>query len=234
MPWHPSFALGMVLCCAWDSFHGCYLLKFIEPAGYQLRFVDDFMCETSDAAGALRCIRCGVCASAAAAVCRKCHGGCSGIGSLQWLAGTTRGDLSADVSLLQKPPSDLSADDLREVNKVSKYARATSSAFFKVIPHDINEMLFIAYGDSGWANAPRCKSQGGYVVVATNKKVLESEQPASLLDWKSYRRQRILRSTLAAKAASLDRAHNAGQFMACVFSEMTDPSFRATCGSPLK
>ena len=27
----------------------------------------------------------------------------SGIGSLQWLAGTTRGDISADVSLIQNP-----------------------------------------------------------------------------------------------------------------------------------
>eukprot|EP00913_Durusdinium_trenchii_P020988 g19722.t1 len=157
----------------------------------------------------------------------------SGIGSLQWLAGTTRGDLAADVSLLQKPPSELMVSDLQEVNKVIKYARATSNAFFKVTPLKLEELLFITYGDSGWANAPKCKSQGGYVIVATNKGVLEEEQPASLLDWKSFRHQRILRSTLAAEAASLDRAHDTGQFIACVFSEMVDPTYRATCGTPL-
>ena len=42
----------------------------------------------------------------------------SGIGSLQWMAGTTRGDLAADVSLLQKPPKELTVGDLKEVNKV--------------------------------------------------------------------------------------------------------------------
>jgi hypothetical protein len=38
----------------------------------------------------------------------------SGIGSLQWLAGTTRGDLSSYVSLLQKKHSDLKVSDLIE------------------------------------------------------------------------------------------------------------------------
>ena len=52
----------------------------------------------------------------------------SGIGSLQWLAGTTRGDLSAYVSLLQKKHTELTVADLIEVNRVLKYVRATSTA----------------------------------------------------------------------------------------------------------
>ena len=47
----------------------------------------------------------------------------SGIGSLQWMSGTARGDLSVDTLLLQKPPKDLTVGDLREVNKVLKYGR---------------------------------------------------------------------------------------------------------------
>ena len=42
----------------------------------------------------------------------------SGIGSLQWVAGTTRGDLAADTSLLQKPPKELTVGDLKGINKV--------------------------------------------------------------------------------------------------------------------
>ena len=137
----------------------------------------------------------------------------SGIGSLPWMAGTTRGDLSADTSLLQKPPKELTVGDLKEVNKALKYVRATANAYFKVNPLDLEDLVFIAYGDAGWANAPGNKSQGGLVVLATSKHCLERPCQASLLEWKSYRHQRILRSTLAAEAASLDRAFDVGNFM---------------------
>ena len=84
----------------------------------------------------------------------------SGIGSLQWLAGTSRGDISADVSLLQKPPSELKVEDLMEVNSVLRYVRATNTAHYKLVPIDFQNLVLIAYGDSGWANAPGGKSQG--------------------------------------------------------------------------
>ena len=97
----------------------------------------------------------------------------SGIGSLQWMAGTTRGDIAADTSLLQKPPNQLTIADLAEVNGVLRYVRATSDAYYKLIPIDFDDMLLIAYGDSAWANAPGGKSQGGLLVAATSKKVLQ-------------------------------------------------------------
>ena len=103
----------------------------------------------------------------------------SGIGSLQWLSGTTRGDISADTSLLQKPPKDLTVKDLDEGNSVLRYVRATNSAYFKVVPVNLDSLVFVCYGDSGWANAPNSKSQGGLVVVATDKSVLEGARPAS-------------------------------------------------------
>ncbi|CAE7560935.1 GIP [Symbiodinium sp. CCMP2456] len=152
----------------------------------------------------------------------------SGIGSLQWMAGTTRGDIAADTSLLQKPPSELTVADLLEVNSVLRYVRATSDAYYKLIPIDFADMLLIAYGDSAWANAPGGKSQGGLVVVATSKQVLQTPQKASLLEWKSYRHQRVLRSTLAAEAASLDKAEDYGNFLATMLSEMVDGRYTAT------
>ena len=157
----------------------------------------------------------------------------SGIGSLQWMAGTTRGDLAADTSLLQKPPKDLCVGDLREINKVLKYVRATADSYFKVNPLSLKDLVFVAYGDSGWANAPGNKSQGGLVILATEKQCLETSTTASLLEWKSYRHQRTLRSTLAAEAASLDRAFDTGNFLACVFSELVYGDYRATTGVPL-
>ena len=152
----------------------------------------------------------------------------SGIGSLQWLAGTTRGDIAADVSLLQRPPKELTVADLKEVNSVLRYVRATNGAVVKFTPIPWNDLLFVAYGDSGWANAPNGKSQGGLVVVATHKAALEVKCDASLMEWKSYRHQRVLRSTLAAEAASLDRAEDHAHYLAAMLSEMVFANHIAT------
>ena len=152
----------------------------------------------------------------------------SGIGSLQWLAGTSRGDISADVSLLQKPPSELKVEDLLEVNSVLRYVRATNSAYYKMVPIDFKDLILIAYGDSGWANAPGGKSQGGLVIAATHRSALTKPQAASLMEWKSFRHQRVLRSTLAAEAASLDRAEDYGNFLATMLSELIDGQFSST------
>jgi len=156
----------------------------------------------------------------------------SGIGSLQWLSGTTRGDLAPYVSMLQKAHSELTVADLVAVNKVLKYVKATANAYVKIVPLDLQDVAFYAYGDSGFANAPGNKSQGGYVISMASKRALQQEERASLLEWKSYRHQRALRSTLAAEAAALDRAQDMGNFLACVFSEMTDASYRATQARP--
>ncbi|CAE6936300.1 GIP [Symbiodinium sp. CCMP2592] len=156
----------------------------------------------------------------------------SGIGSLQWLSGTTRGDISADVSLLQKPPKELKVEDLLEINSVLRYVKATNGASYRLVPIPLDELMIVAYGP-GFGNVPGGKSQGGLVVVATSKAALESSQAASLLEWRSYRHQRVLRSTLAAEAASLDKAEDYGNFLACMMSEMFEAGHQATMKAPL-
>ena len=51
----------------------------------------------------------------------------SGIGSPQWLASTTRGDIAADTGLIQKPPKDLKVRELKEVAAVLRYVKATKA-----------------------------------------------------------------------------------------------------------
>ena len=66
------------------------------------------------------------------------------------------------------------------------------------------------------------------MVVATHKSVLETSCDASLMERKSYRHQRVLRSTLAAEAASLDRAENHAHYLAAMMSEMVYAQLIAT------
>ena len=152
----------------------------------------------------------------------------SAIGSLQWMASTTRPDIAADTSLLQKSLDTLTYQDLQEANTVLKYVKATADAYLTIKPIDIEQLIFVAFGDSAFANAPGGKSQGGYVLTATTEKALTSKADASLLDWKSYRHQKVLRSTLAAEAASLDKSEDYANFLGCMLGKMTHPGYLAS------
>lgn len=149
------------------------------------------------------------------------------IGSLQWLAGTSRPDIAADTSLLQKSHDQLTFRDLQEAIAVLRYVNATADAHVKLRPIDFNEMILVAYGDSAFGNAPGGKSQGGFIVTATHSSALDGSGEASLLNWKSYRHQRVLRSTLAAEAAGLDHCEDDANFVGCVLGELTVPGYRA-------
>ena len=56
----------------------------------------------------------------------------SAIGSLQWLSGTSRPDIAADASLLQRAVGDLTHGDLQQANQVLKYVKATADAVIKI------------------------------------------------------------------------------------------------------
>ena len=118
---------------------------------------------------------------------------------LQWLSGTTRGDISADTSLLQRPPKELQVSDLKEVNAVLRYVKATSQASVKIEPVPLEELMFVCYGDFGFANAPNHKSQGGLVIAATSKSAMWQTTQSSLLEWNSYRHQRMCSAALLPK-----------------------------------
>ena len=83
----------------------------------------------------------------------------SAIGSLQWMAGTTRPDLAADTSLLQRAHNDLTHGDLQEANAILKYAKATADSHITIRPIPLDSLILVAYGDSAFANAPGGKSQ---------------------------------------------------------------------------
>ena len=151
----------------------------------------------------------------------------SGIGSLQWMSGTTRPDISADVSLLQKGREDLSTEDLNEINKVIRYVKATPDAGIRIMSIDPDDLILVAFGDSAFGNAPNNKSQGGLLITATTTSALTTSTTCSVLEWKSYRHQRVLRSTLAAEAASLDRAEDAANFLGSMLAETFDASYVA-------
>ena len=136
--------------------------------------------------------------------------------------------VAADSSLLQKGSDELSVAELKEVNSTLRYLKATADAYIKVNHIDPDKLILVPYGDASWANAPGGKSQGGLLIAATDDSALKGEAPASLLEWKSHRIQRVVRSTLAAEASSADTASDHATFIGCMLSEMFYADYKAT------
>lgn len=90
--------------------------------------------------------------------------------------------------------------------------------------------MFIGNGDSSWAIAPGGRTQTGKIVVATTTDALRGHAPSSILDWRSARTQRVVRSTLAAEAIACDKAYDHAHYVA--FFEEGLYQRRATLGRP--
>ena len=141
-------------------------------------------------------------------------------GSLQWLSGQSRPDISAATSLLQTSSPELS--DLQGMYGQIKYLRDTAHSGIRLQPVPLDRAIIVGYGDSSWANAPGFRSQGGLMVILTHADAMHQECDGSILDWKSSRSRRVLRSTLAAEAAAADAAVDHMCFAAKVWGEIID------------
>jgi len=126
----------------------------------------------------------------------------SGIGSLQHLCSNSRADLSAPTSLAQR--GQFNNDELGAVYQLMQYARDTADAYILIVPIPLLAMCCLGFGDSSFANARDLKTQVGFLVFMTSLSVLTQLTPGSLMDWKSTRTPRAVRSTLAAEATACD------------------------------
>ncbi|CAE7356139.1 RE2 [Symbiodinium sp. CCMP2592] len=141
-------------------------------------------------------------------------------GALQWLVGQTRPDGAATVSLMNRG-NDSTLSELKQLYALSEYFARTHSdgLVFHGIP--INEhSTIVSYGDCSWANAQEYKSQEGLLVCLTTPDALTGNAPAVLLDWKSTRTPRVVRSTLAGEAYAADDSIDRGVLANQMFSEI--------------
>ena len=76
---------------------------------------------------------------------------------------------------------------------------------FKHIP--IDQMSFVAFHDAGWASRPDGSSQGGYMIMACNQRLLDGQDSQiSLIEWKSWKLKRVCRSSLSAECQAMAEA----------------------------
>ena len=150
------------------------------------------------------------------------------LGALQWPATQSSPHLSASVSLLCGDVKSASVATAQEANKTLRFAKTNSDActmFPKLGP--LNELCVVAMSDAAWGIRKDSKSQGGYLVVLTHKRVLEGamDQPYIILDWRSYKLPRVSRSSLNSESQACAGAMDALEYLLHVWQGCIDPQF---------
>ena len=125
-------------------------------------------------------------------------------GSIQWLAGQTRPEVAAWVSLANKG-KDTSPADLAQLYQTLDYTRENPNDGLLFQDVAVNKATtIIGYADSSWANAAKCASQQGSILMMTTPHCTQVPTKANVIDWRSNKSSRICRSTLAAEAIACD------------------------------
>ena len=108
---------------------------------------------------------------------RKYH---SCAGSLQWLAGCTRPDIAATVSL-NSLGTDNGPTQLKAMYDCVDYVKdsAEDGLVFRGVALNYG-MVIVGYSDSSWANAPGGKNQMGVIVAVTSPECQEVTTKATL------------------------------------------------------
>ena len=141
-------------------------------------------------------------------------------GSLQWLAGQTRPDIAAWVSLANRG-KETGPAELSQLYQVLDYVRDTEDLGLTFQDVAVNKATtIIGYADSSWANAAKCASQQGSIVMLTTPHCTQVPTKGNIIDWRSNRSSRICRSTLAAEAIACDDCVDRAYFVNVTLAEI--------------
>ena len=141
-------------------------------------------------------------------------------GSLQWLSGTTRPDISATVSLSNRG-MDNGPQELKTLFECIDYLKGSPTDGLTFYGIALNfATAVVCYADSSWANAPGGKSQMGVLVLLTGPECQETVSRATIMDWRSSRSPRVTRSTLASEANAMDEGVDRATFLNVFLSEL--------------
>ena len=66
----------------------------------------------------------------------------------------------------------------------------------RVSPIPLDDLTFVGFGDCGWGVRRDGSSQGGSLIIAADKRILDGfEATTTIVDWKSYKCKRVVRSS---------------------------------------
>ena len=118
-------------------------------------------------------------------------------GSANWLGNQTRPDLCVFTSLLQGALASATVAGTREANKLIRFCRQHAHVPIRVSPIPLDDLTFVGFGDCGWSVRRYGSSQGGSLIIAADKRILDGfEATTTMVDWKSCKCKRVVRVPL--------------------------------------
>ena len=83
---------------------------------------------------------------------------------------------------------------------------------------------FLALSDAAWATRPDGSSQGGYLILAVPQAAFSDELTSySIIDWRSWKLERVSRSSLNAETQAAATAADALEFAKAFFGLISNP-----------
>lgn len=136
------------------------------------------------------------------------------LGQLNWVACTSRPEISFAVSELSSKVKKATVNDILDANKVVKFVK-TCPAFIKIPNLDIDSIRVASYSDASFNNLGDGGSQGAYIIFLYDK----SGQCVPV-SWSSNRIKRVVRSTLAAETLAFTEGADSAFYVANLLEEI--------------
>ena len=128
------------------------------------------------------------------------------IGALQWPSTQGLPMLAASTSLQAGCLKDGTVQDLLDLNKTLRFGKSVGDTTIKFLAKPaaasggLERLTLVAYSDAAFGVRRDHASQGGFIILTCDKTVLDGAKvPASTVSWRSFKLQRVCRSSLAAE-----------------------------------
>ena len=94
----------------------------------------------------------------------------------------------------------------------------------RVSPIPLDDLTFVGFGDGGWGVRRDGSSQGGSLIIAADRRILGGfGATAALVDWKSCKCKRVVRSSLAGETQAFVETLAMLEFTKVLYALFLDP-----------
>jgi len=105
---------------------------------------------------------------------------------------------------------------MQNLNKTLRFAKQNAQVALKMTPHvnDLQDGVLVAFVDAAFGVRHDHASQGGFTIVHTHKDILTgAKRKYSVISWKSFKLQRVVRSSLGAEAQAMATYYSGGALL---------------------
>ena len=136
------------------------------------------------------------------------------LGKLNWVSGMTRPEISFFVCETSTRVKDATVSDLIAANKVLKFIQNTPT-YILIPTFDIESLSIKLYSDASFNNLPNSGSQGGFIILLSDK-----YNNITPIAWSSIKLKRVARSTIAVETLALSDGCDTSYFMVSLAKEI--------------